>query len=385
MLKQGDPESVGISRKRIDTIDARVRRWIDDGITPSIVVLVARRGVIVMHSAYGRLGPEPDAPSLGVSAIFPLASISKVIAATAVMMLVEDGLVGLNRPVQEYIPHFVGDGKKEVMVHHLLTHTSGLVDKDAVAHQERNRGKVTIPPAEPNEHPTVHELLWLKMDAPLTRKPGEQMSYSGTGYGLLTEIIRRASGLNLGEFARKRIFAPLGMADTFYDVPKDRWDRVVRRDPAFPDQFKHPSVSNFPSGSVGGYSTAMDMARFCQTFLDKGRLDDVRLLSPASVREMTRGQTPRIASLFKEDFEAESSRGYGWDVKGDKKPRFHASLDSRDAFTHQGAGGVSIMVDPAVDLVVVFFSVSKGVMAPHLYTPAWTMDLLTNMVIASID
>jgi len=186
-LVQAVPEDVGMSSQRIDLVKKRAQDWVNDGTTPALVLLAARRGKVVLHEAFGKTGPGSDAAKLDVSAIFPLASISKVIAATAIMMLVDDGLLGLNRPVQDYLPEFIGERKQEVMVHHLLTHTSGLVDKDIVAHQEQNRGKVSIPPAESNEHPQLHEWLWLRFDAPLSSAPGERMSYSGAGgYTLLT-------------------------------------------------------------------------------------------------------------------------------------------------------------------------------------------------------
>lgn len=374
-----------MSRQQIELVAKRAQDWVDGEVTPALVLLAARRGIIVLHEAFGRAGPEPDSAKLEVSAIFPLASISKVIAATAIMILVDDGLLGLNRPVQEYIPEFVGEGKEGVMVHHLLTHTSGLVDKDVVAHMERNRGKVQIPPLDPTEHPQLHESLWLRLDAPLSKNPGEQMSYSGAGgYTLLTEIVRRVSGKNFAEFAEERIFRPLGMKDTFYALPRDRHARVVRRASDLPDTFPDPEIANLPSGSVGGYSTAMDMAIFCQVFLNLGSYGDARVLSPASVREMTRNQIPGVSSLFKEDFSAEASRGYGWDIKGAKKPRYHGSLDSPAAFTHQGAGGVSILGDPTYDLVTIYLSVARGIMSPDLYRPRWVMDLFTNMVTAAI-
>ena len=385
ILTRGRPEDVGMSSARIELVRKRARGWVDDGITPTLVVLAARRGTIVLHEAFGRMGPGPEAAPADVSAIFPLASISKVIAATSIMVLVDDGLVGLNRPVQDYLPEFVGEGKDRVMVHHFLTHTSGFVDEDVVEHQESSRGKVRIPPAEPNEHPQLHESLWLRFDAPLSRAPGEQMSYSGAGgYTMLTEIIRRVSGKNLAEFARERIFQPLGMNHTFYHLPRELRSRFVERAPDLPDSFQDPEVAAWPSGSVGGYSTAMDMAIFCQMFLNHGSYGEARVLSLASVREMIRNQIPGVSSLFKEDYFREGSRGYGWDVKGDKKPRYHGALDSPMAFTHQGAGGVSILGDPFYELVIIFFSVSRGVMSPGYYRPEWTMDLFTNMITAAI-
>ena len=385
MLRIGTPEDVGMSRERLDLVRERARQWIDGGVTTALVLLAARRGTVVLHEAFGRFEPQTDARPLDVSAIFPLASISKVIAATAAMILVDDGLLGLSRPVQEYLPEFTGERKHEVMVHHLLTHTSGLVDVDIAAYQERNRANVSVPLPEASEHPQLHEWLWLRWTAPLSKAPGAEMSYSGAGgYLLLTEIVRRISGQNFADFARDRIFKPLGMDDTFYQVPRELYDRVVRRGEDVADKFEGPETANRPSGSVGGYSTAMDMGKFCQMYLNRGSYGDKRVLSVAAVREMTRNQIPGVPSLFKEDYSPEASRGYGWDVKGDKKPRYHGSLDSPSGFTHQGAGGVSILIDPTYELVTVFFSVARGVMSPQVYRPMWSQDLYTNMVTAAV-
>src|SRR5262245_3166940 len=123
-LRYGDPDEAGMSAQRVRHIAHLARSWVEQGITPALVVLAARRGIIVLHEAHGHLTPDDDSPSLPRDAVFPLTSISKPIAATAAMLLVEDGLLGLNRPVREYLPEFVGEGKDAVMVHHLLTHTS---------------------------------------------------------------------------------------------------------------------------------------------------------------------------------------------------------------------------------------------------------------------
>jgi CubicO group peptidase (beta-lactamase class C family) len=125
-LRDGTPAEAGLSARRLDRVRDLAARWVKDGIHPAIVALVARHGVIALHEAYGKLGPEPDAPALPRDALWPLASLVKPITATALMMLVEDGRVGLTRPVSEYLPEFAGAEKDTVYVHHLLTHTSGI-------------------------------------------------------------------------------------------------------------------------------------------------------------------------------------------------------------------------------------------------------------------
>src|SRR5262249_28102798 len=137
--------------------------------------------------------------------------------------------LGLQRPLAEYIPEFVGEGKDMVMLHHLLTHTSGLSDEVVVAHRTEKKTRVSIPVPEPTQHPLIHEILWLGCDDPFRKAPGQQLSYCNFGYKLLGEVVRRVSGQPLGDFARERIFEPLGMKDTFYAVPDSVRARIVRR------------------------------------------------------------------------------------------------------------------------------------------------------------
>src|SRR5438128_3717040 len=208
-----------MSPQRVAQIAQLAEGWVRDAIHPALVVLVARRGVIVLHEAYGRFGPGPDSPPLSCDAIFPMASLTKPITATAVMQLVEDGVVGLNRPVQEYVPEFAGVGREQVMVHHLLTHTSGLNEEELAAHVAKQTGIAPVPLEQAAARPTPREYLEPRYDAPLSKPPGAEMSYCNMNYELLGEIVRRQSGESVAQFARDRIFGPLGMLDTDYVLP----------------------------------------------------------------------------------------------------------------------------------------------------------------------
>ena len=203
-LRPGEPEEVGMSARRVRHVGQLAAGWVAQGITSALVILVARRGVVVLHEAFGRLTPDDDAPPVKRDTIYPLSSLTKPITATAAMLLVEDGLLGLQRPVSEYLPEFIGEGKQAVMVHHLLTHTSGLRDEDVGAHAAKKRGVVAIPPPEETQHPWINEYLFLRYDAPLWKPPGVEMSYCGYGYNLLGEIVRRVSGQALADFARDK-------------------------------------------------------------------------------------------------------------------------------------------------------------------------------------
>jgi CubicO group peptidase (beta-lactamase class C family) len=385
-----------MSERRVGRIIDLAAGWVAEGVTPALVVLAARRGVIVLHEAFGRLTPEENAPPLALGSLFPLASISKPITATAVMILVEDGLLGLNRPVSWYIPEFRGEGKEAVMVHHLLTHTSGLNDAEIEAHADRRRASTKIPPAEETQHPLVHEALCLRYDAPLWKPPGTVWSYSSWGYELLGEIVRRVSGRSFADFVRERIFQPLGMQDSTLGVPDAMKHRVVRHRSALTAwelivaKFK---IAQTPWAFASVYSTALDVAIFGQMFLDRGRYGEANILSPASVAEMTRNQIPGIGGWWGDVFIPEASWGLGWPVKGNRK--WGGSLWSPRTFEHGGAGGVQLWVDPVYEIVGVYLSVSsRGGIPPGVRVPEglldegepWMMraDLFSNAVTAAV-
>jgi CubicO group peptidase (beta-lactamase class C family) len=309
------------------------------------------------------------------------------------MILVEEGLLGLNRPVQWYIPEFTGEGKDAVMVHHLPTHTSGLRGEEVNAHAKRKEN-VGIPPPDETQNPRIHEYLYPRYDAPLYKPPGTEMLYCNYNDELLGEIVRRVSGQPLAEFCQERIFEPLGMTDTAYIVPESTRHRIVRRskDAHWADQLAAFRLQETPWASGGVYSTAMDMATFGQMFLNRGAYGEARILSPASVAEMTRNQIPGISSRYVHEFFPEASWGLSWSVHGNKRCVIYGeTLQSPQAFCHTGAGGVLLWVDRAYEIVGIYFSVLSdggipaGIPAPQgcPYVRA-RMDLLINAVTAAI-
>ncbi|MFN8445647.1 MAG: serine hydrolase domain-containing protein [Caldilineaceae bacterium] len=404
ILRPGRPEEAGMVGARIRHVADLAQSWVTDGLTPALVVLVARRGIVVLHEAYGRLTPRLDAPPLQRDAIYPISSMSKPITATAVMLLVEDGLLGLNRPVCEYIPEFVGASKEAVLVHHLLTHTSGLRDGEIDTHAQQKQSSVMLPPAAETQHEEIHKWLFLGYDAPLWKPPGVEMSYCSYNYELLGEIVRRVSGRALADFAQTRIFAPLGMRDTYYSVPDSVRGRIVKRPADAP--WAGPLGAGLvdalplvkarmvgldskeweerPFAAYGAFSTAWDMATFGQMFLNQGRYAEKRILSPATVNVMTTNQIPGIGAIFSNEFFPEAGWSYGWEIRGNKKPMYYGSLQSPRTFSHGGGGGTYLWVDPVCELVGVYFSAVIRNSADG-YLPVWAADLFMNAVTATID
>ena len=394
-LRSGTPEQAGMSSRRIQHVRDLAAGWVEDGMHPALVIFAARRGVIVLNEAFGKLTPEPDSPPLQLDSIFPLASMTKPITATAVMLLVEDGLLGLNRPVQDYIPEFEGEGKSDVMVHHLLTHTSGLIDPDPSQDEiddfwwwpTKADEQTEIPLFGDEPHPFVQHKLLQSCRAPMVAKPGSVMAYCNSGYGLLGEIVQRVSGVPLANFTEKRIFQPLGMRDTHFITPfnTDHRSRVVRRSSNNPfAALDDPEMMDIPAAPGGVHSTATDMAVFGQMFLNSGTYDDERILNRSTVREMTRNQIPGVGSEFRGEHHDEAPWGYGWGVHGGVPwASYPGALMSPETFHHGGAGGVHLWIDPTYELVGVYFSVAVEMASETV--SRYAADLFASAITAAVD
>jgi CubicO group peptidase (beta-lactamase class C family) len=392
-LREGTAAEAGMLPDRIEHIRTLARDWVERGDTPSLVVLAARRGVIVLHEAFGRLRPEPDARPLRVDSVFPISSISKPITATAAMMLVEDGLLGLNRPIRDYLPEITGAGSEEVLVHHLLTHTSGYCDEEMAPIVAQKIKEGADPgPCEPTQHPAVHQRLSVYYPHPVSRPAGTEMIYCNANFDLVAEIVRRLTGRPLHDFARERIFEPLGMHDSSYVVPDAVRARIVKRPPHAPlvqNPLGLPGIDSrereeTPSGSGGVFSTARDLAAFCQMFLNGGTYGRARILSRPTVAAMMRNQIPGIAAQwFGTLHRKEGSYGYGWIVESNEKWKYWTgSLPPIGTFGHGGAGGCSMWIDPANEIVGVYLSVVMRITAA--FEHMWNLDLFQNAVTAAV-
>jgi CubicO group peptidase (beta-lactamase class C family) len=388
-LREGDAGEAGMSAARIQHIRQLGAQWVELGKAATLTMMVARRGVVVLREAYGRLGPGPDAPPLPLDAVYPLASVTKPITATCAMCLVEDGLLGLNRPVQEYVPEFTGDGKAAVMVHHLLTHTSGITPESVGAHAAIKLEGGELEPDEA-KWPGLTVPLSARVDpclydVPLTVPPGSEMSYCSLNYSLLADIVGRVAGVPAARFAEERVFEPLGMVDTWFaGADQGRLPRFIRRAADDPFQFfNHVDLLCWFPGAGSATATAWDMTVFGQMFLNRGTYGDARILSLASVAEMTRDQIPGVAAVYGPERFDQAGWGYGWNVKVEKREVNRSGLASSRAFEHSGAGGAALLVDPEHELVVVYLSVETGSEVGEVHQ--WCMDHVTDAAISAID
>ena len=339
-LPAAAPGAVGMSAAQLARMDDAIAAEIAKKQLPGAVVLVGRQGKVVWRPAYGNRALEPQAEPMTLDTIFDLASLTKTVAtATSVMILVERGQVRLGDPVARYIPEFAEMGKRSITVEQLLTHRSGFPPDNDIKDYEQGPQK-------------AFENIWHL--AP-TVEAGSRFIYSDVNYIVLAELVRRVGGKPLDEFAAENIFRPLGMKDTAFkpaarlqlriaptEKREDHWMRGEVHDPrAF--------LLGGVAGHAGLFSTADDLAIYCQMILSRGQYRGARVLSPMGVTRMTEA---RASGGNATDGNA---RGLGWDiVTGYSSNR--GDLFPLGSFGHTGFTGTSIWIDPSSETFVVFLS-----------------------------
>ena len=353
-LKYTNPPKASVSLKKLQAIDDEVNREIGQHHLPGAVVLVARNGGVVWRKAYGSRVLEPAREAMTADTVFDLASLTKVVAtATSIMILVERGKVRLSDPLSSYIPEIKGNGRERITLELLLTHRAGYApDFDL---RDRWTG--------------YDEAIKRLIQEPLRNPPATKFVYSDINYIALGEVVHRVSGQTLDEFARRNIFLPLGMHDTGFrpnlnlrnriapteqrrgqlsylgDTPQDSEadaDKWLRGEVHDPTSYRMGGVA----GHAGLFSTADDLAIYCQMILNGGTYKSVRILSPLSVAEMTR---PRLIT------ETGWTRGLGWDIDSSFSTN-RGDLFPLGSFGHTGFTGTSLWIDPASQMFVVFLS-----------------------------
>lgn len=374
---------------RVELIRERASQWVDQPGTQGLVLLVARHGVVCLHEAWGSLTYREDSPPIGTEELFHCGSLAKPVTATAAMILAEEGLLSLTRPVNYYIPELTGAGTQDMLVQQLLTHTAGydgetLPDALAAWLSEPR----TFPDCPATQHPHLHRELQALYPQDLAHPPGTLMSYCNTGYDLLGEVVRRVSGVSFADFVAQRIFVPLGMGESFFGLHSGQRDRFAERDADVPadsqfrdrDSYRRLVEIPFPSGGL--FATAADYAIFAQMYLNGGSYGSRRILGKASVAQMTRNQIPGIPAEFL-GLHPEADWGYGFGIISDDRWRmFDGSLPPNGGFGHSGLGGTAFWVDPLNDLIAIYFSVCG--LDEEREEHIWQFDLFQNLVTAAV-
>lgn len=366
-------ESVGMSTDRLGRIHDYIKGYIDRGEIAGAVTLVARHGKVVHFEAQG-LRSREDQAAMQTDTIFSLMSMTKPIVSTALMMLWEEGRFLLDDPIAKWLPAYADKHVKEngqlvkaksVTVRHVLTHTSGLsltgtdgpaVENALATQAERDaalQAQGQRQPQATRRPKTLQDAVDSAASIPLNFQPGTQWQY-GASTDYVAVLVEKMSGMSIDRFTRERIFAPLGMVDTFYNVPREKVGRVaaVYR----PDEqgtltllrkpeYREPTTY-FP-GVAGMNGTAIDYFRFSQMLLNGGELEGRRLLGRMTVNQMFTNQVGTGKPVY--------VRGDGWGfglgagVLLDPSKALDAM--SPGTWSWGGADGTLFYIDPREDVV----------------------------------
>ncbi len=340
-------DSTALHIKALQQIAPLVQSSIANGFYPGAVILAGHQGHIIYRGVFGNRRVNPSTAPMRFDTIFDLASLTKVIVATtAIMQLVDQDKIQLDKPVAYYWPVFAANGKSAITVRQLLTHTSGL--QEDIPSPELNE---ILPlkeraPNAPRWHGKEVALQKIAALQPLY-PPGSKFSYSDVNFITLGYLVERLSGERLNHYAMQHIFKPLGMNDSYFLPQSSLHDRIAPTE-ILGGQLRWGTVHDPTtylmggvSGMAGLFSDAHDLGIFAQMVLDHGRIADQHkppryILTPASVKAMTTPQTPKSIS---------ETRGLGWDINSHYTARGH--LFASSSFGHTGWTGTSLWIDPA--------------------------------------
>jgi len=374
------PESVGFSSERLKRLDAAMAKAVEDGRVAGMTTLLARHGQVVAFNTYGQASLAEGRP-MAKDAIFRIYSMTKPITGVAMMILFEEGRWRLDDPVSRYLPELKdlkvmtgvdADGApilepaaREPTMRELMSHTAGfgygLSDDhpvDRMFQESRVLGAGSL-----------QEMVEKTAAIPLKFQPGTDWSYS-IAVDLQGRIVEKLSGQSLGEFMATRIFTPLKMTDTGFQVPAAEASRLAAvyvGDPRNGQLIEARELAGAPaqdftkppaieSGGGGLVSTASDYARFAQMIANGGELGGVRILSPATVELMGTDMIPAkalVSSNGSVGLRFNEAVGFGLDFMVIKDPRKAGGLEGEGTMSWGGAAGTWFWVDPTNDVVFV--------------------------------
>ena len=356
------PEAVGLDSALVDALCARAEQEVRAGLLPSAQIAIARNGKIAALRTFGRVtheGVEAEATNETLYCVF---SSTKAITSAAAWLLIQDGALDVRARVAELVPEFRENGKGEVTVEQLFTHTAGFPQAPFVPSQFLDREKRLARFAS-------WRLNW---------KPGERFEYhpSSSMY-VIAEIIERLSGTTYGAFVRERIALPLGLADLHVGLPAELHGRLadcVHVGEALTAEdyqklgFKPPPVTEVTEEAISGFNradfrsagipggggtmTAADLALFYQALLDGGRaLAGRELWTPAT---LAMARTVRSGQLRDLVFGKAANRALGLIIAGDQDRTYRGfgHTNSELAFGHGGAGGQIAWADPRTGISI---------------------------------
>ncbi|MCY3971228.1 MAG: serine hydrolase [Acidobacteria bacterium] len=344
VLRTASTDTAGFDPVRLERAADLLEEAVGAGVTPGGVLLVARRGTIVLEQTAGHLTYDDDAPAVTPSTIYDLASLTKVIATTTLMMRrVESGALALDGTAASYLPELQGSPVGGATLRDLLAHSSGLpccseLFRELGEGLDRDEARARY----------LEHIAATKLEV----GPREKSIYSDLGVLMLGEILERESGRGFAELVQDEILDPLGLADTGYLPADSLRQRIAPTEfDAWRGRLPHGEVHDENTHALGGiaphaglFGTARDVAVFAQTMLNGGAYGERRIVDTDTVALFT-----RRAQLVRD-----SSRALGWDTPSD--PSSAGRYFSARSFGHTGFTGTSLWIDPELELIVVLLT-----------------------------
>jgi CubicO group peptidase (beta-lactamase class C family) len=348
-----DPAEIGIDPAKLDVLLTRVRKEVDEGLLPSIQIAIARKGKLAVFETYG------DAPADPLYCIF---SATKGITSAAAWLLIQEGKLDVSKKVIDLIPEFGENGKADITIEQLFTHTAGF------------------------PHAPFRPALWQDKEARIQRfsdwklnwEPGSRYEYHPTSsMWVIAEIIERLSGQSYASFIRQRIAEPLGLNDLWVGTPEEHHHRVAEvkhvgeamtsadyaalgiPEPPVTEvtedtltSFNNSEIRQVPVPGGGGIMSAADIALFYQALINDGKsLEGEQIWQPETIAFATQVRTGELKDMISG---SPVNRALGMSVSGDKKRnlRGFGHTNSPLAFGHGGAGGQLAWGDPATGISI---------------------------------
>lgn len=359
------PEETGYDSSRIDKLNERFESMIERRVIHGAAYCISHKGRIIAHGAIGKGSTLGDGALMKPDTVFRTASLTKVFTATAIMQLVEDGILNPGDSVSKILPQFGAKPFSDIRLIDMLTHTSGLYPDGGCFPEPLPESSWERVIKAYSAWDKQGEFDWITagISAGLRRPTGTEWMYSSFVFCLLGEIITRASGMHAHEFIEQRILRPLGMSDTdfnynsvtaprtFYnsDGFKDYLDKIVSGE-LTGDEPDEPPFDKLPDTAGGLHSTVYDLTRFGNAFAFGGRFDGARILGRKSVEKMSTNQLHGVPDHCWGANEPNRLYGIGFDIR--RTPSF--SYSDR-TIMHEGAGASSLDIDLDEQLVAAWF------------------------------
>jgi CubicO group peptidase (beta-lactamase class C family) len=329
------------------------------GDVPGVVALVVDRDKVLYHEAFGKMNVAKNVP-MARDTIFRIASMTKAVTSVGVMQLVEQGKIGLDDDVSKFLPrlkspqvfskvderagtYLTQPAKRPITIRQLLTHTSGIGyswSDHGLAIAQKKTGATN------------------DSELPLVNEPGAQWTY-GASTRVLGEVIEKITGQRIDAYLETQIFVPLGMRDTAYTVPAEKYARVVtvhqKANKAMTETQNPTPIPATIRGDGGLFSTAADYSRFVQMILNRGRLGGVQILKESTVAEMSKNQTGSVKVRLQPTADTLRSKPYplgagedvwglGFQIAAPKTP--NPSMRSPGSLSWAGINNTYYWIDP---------------------------------------